>query len=203
MPPPPARPAVTVVTDCGAVRCCRPRIRSRQTWPWPSRRRRLPSRSTPPFVEGSRQCPPQLLLWTFLRATRFLLVTADGCCGLQGGGALSSQLLTAIDAAGADRAGVQLYNYGGLDTTPSTSTKEQKARTSFWLLPMWAGKDRVQFAEAMTRVAGEILTTFATSYTAEVGLAQAVTVDALQTYAKQETGKKYLLNPQLVTIAKL
>lgn len=127
------------MTDCGAVRCCRPRIRSRQTWPWPSRRRRLPSRSTPPFVEGSRQCPPQLLLWTFLRATRFLLVTADGCCGLQGGGALSSQLLTAIDAAGADRAGVQLYNYGGLDSTPSTMTAAQEERAGFWLLPMWAG----------------------------------------------------------------
>ena len=120
-----------------------------------------------------------------------------------GGGSLSAQILDAIDAAGLTKEGLQLYNYGGLDTTPSTSTKEQKARTSFWLLPMWAGKDRVQFAEAMTRVAGEILTTFATSYTAEVGLAQAVTVDALQTYAKQETGKKYLLNPQLVTIAKL
>lgn len=65
------------------------------------------------------------------------------------------------------------------------------------------GKDRSRFADAMMRVAGEILTTFSTSYTVEVGLAQAVTVSALQVYAKQETGKKFLLNPQSVTIAKL
>ena len=65
------------------------------------------------------------------------------------------------------------------------------------------GKDRSRFADAMMRVAGEILTTFSTSYTAEVGLAQAVTVSALQVYAKQETGKNFLPNPQSVTIAKL
>jgi hypothetical protein len=68
---------------------------------------------------------------------------------------------------------------------------------------MWAGKDRARFAGAMKRVSGEILTTFATRYTAEVGLAQAVTVGALQVYAVQATGKKYLLNPQSVEIAKL
>jgi len=102
----------------------------------------------------------------------------------------------------------------------------QKQRTGFWLLPMWAGKDRDRFAEAMKRVAGEITTTFATSYSkrggcpgfsaaalgclkkvlctaAEVGMEQAVTVEALQVYAKQETGKKYLLNPSATALAKL
>jgi NADPH2:quinone reductase len=120
-----------------------------------------------------------------------------------GGGALSAQILDSIDGADHTKEGLQLYNYGGLDASPSTSTVAQKARTSFWLLPMWAGKDRARFAEAMKRVSAEITTTFATSYTAEVGLAQAVTVDALQVYAKQETGKKYLLNPQTVELAKL
>ena len=55
----------------------------------------------------------------------------------------------------------------------------------------------------MKRVAAEIKTTFATHYTAEVGLAQAVTVEALQVYAKQQTGKKYLLNPRVTTTGKL
>ena len=114
-------------------------------------------------------------------------------------------------------------------------TDAQKQRTGFWLLPMWAGKDRDRFAEAMKRVAGEITTTFATSYSkrggcpgfsaaalgwllsagcsrlskkvlcaaAEVGMEQAVTVEALQVYAKQETGKKYLLNPSATALAKL
>ena len=45
----------------------------------------------------------------------------------------------------------------------------QKQRTGFWLLPMWAGKDRDRFAEAMKRVAGEITTTFATSYSKRGG----------------------------------
>jgi NADPH2:quinone reductase len=47
----------------------------------------------------------------------------------------------------------------------------------------------------MERVAREVLTTFATSYTAEVSMSQAVTIDALREYGKQATGKKYLLNP--------
>ena len=38
---------------------------------------------------------------------------------------------------------------------------------------------------------------------AEVGMEQAVTVEALQVYAKQETGKKYLLNPSATALAKL
>ena len=92
---------------------------------------------------------------------------------------------------------------GGLDTSPSTSTDAQKARTSFWLLPMWASKNRDKFKAAMNRVAGEITTTFATQYTAEVGLAQAVTVEALQVYAKQQTGQKYLLNPNVTLGGKL
>ena len=120
-----------------------------------------------------------------------------------GGGPLSAQILDAIDQAELTKEGIQLYNYGGLDTSPSTMTAEQRKRNGFWLLPGWAAKDRTKFADSMKRVASEITTTFATSYTAEVGLAQAVTVDALQVYAKQETGKKYLLNPQATATAKL
>lgn len=120
-----------------------------------------------------------------------------------GGGPLSAQLLKAIDQAGFTKEGIQLYNYGFLDTRPSTMTAEQKKRNEFWLLPMWAAKNRTKFSENMRRVTAEITTTFVTNYTAEVGLVQAVTVEALQVYAKQETGKKYLLNPQAVVMAKL
>jgi NADPH:quinone reductase-like Zn-dependent oxidoreductase len=120
-----------------------------------------------------------------------------------GGGALSAQLLDAIDAAGHATEGHQLYNYGALDTSPSTLSKEQRARTGFWLLPMWAAKAKPLFASSMKRVASEITTTFATTYTAEVGMAQAVTLPALQVYARQQTGKKYLLNPFTTAVAKL
>ena len=47
------------------------------------------------------------------------------------------------------------------------------------------------------RVADEIKTTFASSYTEEISLAQALQVDVLQTYALQATGKKFLINPTL------
>lgn len=120
-----------------------------------------------------------------------------------GGGPLSAQLLTAFDEAGQTKSGVQLYNYGMLDTSPSTMTPAQKKRSTFWMLPMWQARNRKEFGDCMRRVAGEITSTFATSYTAEVGLEQAVTVPAVQVYAKQQTGKKYLLNPQMTTASKL
>jgi len=120
-----------------------------------------------------------------------------------GGGALSAQILTAFDEAGLTKDGDQLHNYGMLDTSPSTSTSAQKKRTNFWLLPMWQAQHKKEFAVNMQRVAGEITTTFATSYTAEVSIEQAVSLPALQVYAKQETGKKYLLNPQSLTMSKL
>ena len=45
------------------------------------------------------------------------------------------------------------------------------------------------------RVADEINTTFASTYTKEVSLAEALTVDAINVYGKQATGEKYLINP--------
>ena len=44
-------------------------------------------------------------------------------------------------------------------------------------------------------MAREIKTTFASSYTAEVSLAEALSLDAIATYGKQATGEKYLINP--------
>jgi NADPH2:quinone reductase len=114
-----------------------------------------------------------------------------------GGGQLSAQLLEAIDRAGLARSCTQLYNYGRLDTTPSTMSSAQQERAGFWLLPGWAARDRAAFSAAMKRVAAGITTTFATSYTAEVGLAEAVTLPALRVYATQSTGQKFLVNPTL------
>jgi NADPH2:quinone reductase len=38
-------------------------------------------------------------------------------------------------------------------------------------------------------------TTFASSYTKEVSLAEALSVDAIAVYGQQATGEKYLINP--------
>ncbi|MCZ6659728.1 MAG: NADH oxidase, partial [Gammaproteobacteria bacterium] len=45
------------------------------------------------------------------------------------------------------------------------------------------------------RVAREVNTTFASSYTKEVSLAEALQLDAITVYTKQATGEKYLINP--------
>merc|ERR1719311_1140063 len=55
------------------------------------------------------------------------------CYDATGGGSLSAQVLDAFDKAGQVRPGVQVYNYGGLDTSPSTCNEAQKKRCGFWL----------------------------------------------------------------------
>jgi len=83
-------------------------------------------------------------------------------------------------------------------------TAEQKEKkTKLWLLMDWQAEYPEQYTQNRQRLCNEITTTFATSFTAEVGLAQVVTVPALQVYGKQETGKKYLVNPQMIATAKL
>jgi NADPH2:quinone reductase len=49
--------------------------------------------------------------------------------------------------------------------------------------------------ELQARVANEIKTTFASNYTQEVSLAEALTLESLMIYAKQATGEKFLINP--------
>jgi NADPH2:quinone reductase len=51
------------------------------------------------------------------------------------------------------------------------------------------------FSRLRERVAGELKTTFASSYTKEVSLAEALQLDAISVYGKQATGEKYLINP--------
>jgi NADPH2:quinone reductase len=45
------------------------------------------------------------------------------------------------------------------------------------------------------RVAAELKTTFASRYTREVSLVEALSLDEIAVYSRQATGEKYLLNP--------
>jgi NADPH:quinone reductase len=56
-----------------------------------------------------------------------------------------------------------------------------------------AGPETVQ--RLKQRVADELKTTFASHYTKEVSLAEALQADALAAYGKRATGTKYLINP--------
>ena len=50
---------------------------------------------------------------------------------------------------------------------------------------------------SVRRVAREVKTTFASSYVAEVSLADVLSLEAIAVYGKQATGEKYLVNPSL------
>jgi DMSO/TMAO reductase YedYZ molybdopterin-dependent catalytic subunit len=66
-----------------------------------------------------------------------------------------------------------------------------------WLLPPFLGRIGPEAtARLRARVAAEIRTTFASRYTAEISLFEALEPDTLRAYARQATGEKYLIVPQ-------
>ena len=57
---------------------------------------------------------------------------------------------------------------------------------------------KIGFAEGQAlrrRVAAGIKTTFSSSYTNEVSLAEALSLESIGSYGRQATGQKYLINP--------
>ena len=65
-----------------------------------------------------------------------------------------------------------------------------------WLLTPFLQKIGFDGAQKLReRVAAEIKTTFASTYTKEISLAQALELDEIAVYGKQATGAKYLINP--------
>ena len=125
-----------------------------------------------------------------------------------GGGPLAGQILTAMERAAnmtakeysryGSTTHKQVYIYGGLDRRPTEFNRAFGMAWGIggWLLTPFLQNIGFEGAEALRqRVAREIKTTFASSYTAEVSLAEALSLDAIATYGKQATGEKYLINP--------
>jgi NADPH:quinone reductase-like Zn-dependent oxidoreductase len=125
-----------------------------------------------------------------------------------GGGRLAGQILTAMEQAANRNADAysrygsntykQVYIYGGLDTGPTELNRAfgfAWGLGGFLLTPFLAkiGPERAQ--QLRQRVADEITTTFASHYTAEIGLAEALQLDTLAAYNRKATGEKYLINP--------
>ena len=126
-----------------------------------------------------------------------------------GGGKLAGQILTCMEAVAArslsayNRYGSdvfkQVYIYGGLDRGPTTLNRNFGFawRLGGWLLTNFLRKAGMERVVAMReRVAAEITTTFASHYTREVSLAEALSLEALGVYGRQATGEKFLINPQ-------
>lgn len=125
-----------------------------------------------------------------------------------GGGALASQILSCMEAAASRNASEfsrygsdkfkQVYIYGGLDRSPTTLTRNYGfswAIGGFLLTPFLQKVGMEKMLELQARVAAEMKTTFASHYTKEVSLAEALKPEAMMVYGKQATGEKYLINP--------
>jgi len=125
-----------------------------------------------------------------------------------GGGRLAGQILTAMEIAANKTAKEysrygstthkQVYIYGGLDRGPTEFNRTFGMAWGMggWLLTAFLQKIGFEAAQKLReRVAAEIKTTFASTYTREVSLAGALRLEEIAVYSKQATGQKYLINP--------
>jgi NADPH2:quinone reductase len=93
----------------------------------------------------------------------------------------------------------QVYIYGGLDQSPTILKRAFGMSWGLggWLLTPMIGKIGMErFHEMRMRVAKEITTTFASNYAQEISFEEMLQPETIRAYAKQATGKKYLVNPQ-------
>ena len=124
------------------------------------------------------------------------------------GGELPGQILTAMEVAAnknseqysryGSETYKQVYIYGGLDRTPTVLTRAYGMSWGLggWLLTPMLGKigmERVQ--EMRIRIAKEIKTTFASKYAGEISFEEMLQPEVINSYAKQSTGNKFLVNP--------
>jgi NADPH2:quinone reductase len=93
----------------------------------------------------------------------------------------------------------QVYVYGMLDTGPTILKRSYGAAWGVggWLLPIFMQKIGSEATlKLQARVAAELNTTFASHYTREVSLAEALHLHEIAAYGRRATGEKYLINPQ-------
>jgi NADPH2:quinone reductase len=125
-------------------------------------------------------------------------------------GELPGQILAAMEIASNSGSGEysrygsetykQVYIYGGLDPSP---TILKRSYGMSWGLGGWLlmpvlkkiGMEKIQ--EMRMRVAKEIKTTFASGYGQEISFEEMLQPEIINAYAKQKTGNKFLVNPQM------
>ncbi len=125
-----------------------------------------------------------------------------------GGGKLAGQILTCMEAA-LNRTATeysrygstthkQVYIYGGLDTGPTEIVRNFGFAWGMggWLLFPFLQRVGIETTLRLRqRVAAELKTTFASSYSKEISLAEALQPEAIAVYGQRATGTKYLINP--------
>ncbi len=126
-----------------------------------------------------------------------------------GGGQMANHILICMEralsknASGLNTYGSsehkQVYLYGGLDLNPTTLNRGYGMSWGIggWLMPnMLARVGIKQAAEMRQKVADEIKTTFASSYTAEISLTEMLDPAQIAEYLPKKTGTKYIVTPQ-------
>ncbi|MFV0526158.1 MAG: NADH oxidase [Acidimicrobiales bacterium] len=127
-----------------------------------------------------------------------------------GGGRLAGQLLSAMEAAIGARSGAsgyarygsathkQVYIYGGLDRGPTELNRGfgMAWGVGGWLLTNFLTRVGPETGAALRqRVVDELGTTFASHYTATIGLDDMLDPEVARRYAAQATSSKYLVDP--------
>lgn len=125
-----------------------------------------------------------------------------------GGGRLAGQILAGMESAANATAKEysrygstthkQVYIYGGLDRSRTELTRSFGMAWGLggWLLTPFLMKIGAEGGQRLRdRVVAELTTTFASHYTHEVTLEGALELEAINAYAKQATGKKFLIRP--------
>ncbi len=127
-----------------------------------------------------------------------------------GGGKLASHILSAMEAAAARTPGAysiygsvehkQVYLYGSLDMSATQLNRAYGMAWGVggWLLPNFLAKAGQEVAMRLrARVAKDLKTTFASHYTDEISLADALDASLAKRYNAKRTGEKFLINPTL------
>jgi len=125
-----------------------------------------------------------------------------------GGGKLAGQILTGMEISANKTAKVysrygsnvhkQVYIYGSLDSGPVVLNRAfgMAWGVGGWLLfPFLQKIGPADGARLRQRVVDELKTTFASHYTQEVSLQEALQLNHIAVYGKRATGEKYLINP--------
>jgi NADPH2:quinone reductase len=116
-----------------------------------------------------------------------------------GGGTLAGQILNGMEKAASATVHKQVYIYGGLDTSPTVLNRNFGMAWGIggWLLtPFLQNAGAATIGRLRDRVAAELTTTFASTYTQEVTLAGMLRPEAFNAYVKRATGEKFLITPQ-------
>ncbi|NQV68842.1 MAG: zinc-binding dehydrogenase [Pseudohongiella sp.] len=126
-----------------------------------------------------------------------------------GGGTLASSILSCMEAAAARTPGAysiygsikhkQVYLYGGLDTSATVLNRGYGMAWGVggWLLPNFLAKAGLEVAARLrSRVANELKTNFASHYTDEISLSEALDAETVKRYYAKHTGEKFLICPQ-------